>query len=110
MVVRKKVGNLDHKKERNEEEHNITEKYDNKSNNIKEEISRKKTWTWKRILLNICKALGLIIVLPAFLNFSALIHEEKQLRPEGLSISILFYYLLCTLPKMCHSSTVDIIY
>jgi len=82
MVVRKRAGNQDKKQEnRNAKERKeVTGTGDKKQ----EEVG----WTWKSILINVAKAFLLITILPAFLNFSALIREEKELRPEGVLIDV----------------------
>jgi len=58
----------------------------------KVKISKKKTadadnttssWSLRWFVTTACKVFLIVIVLPAFLNFSALIHEEKQLVPPG---------------------------
>lgn len=61
------------------------------SEKVKVKSAEKETgesWNCKNVLLNISKGLLLIIVLPAFLNFSALIREEKELKPEGVLIDV----------------------
>ena len=45
-------------------------------------------WNWRGITMSILQVLALVTVLPAFLNFSALIREERELRPDGVVIDI----------------------
>lgn len=85
MVIRKRVTN--HQKEGAVKECKTNDKTDGKSDK-EDEKCKGNTWNWKRILINICKALALFVLLPAFLNFSALVREEKELRPEGVLIDV----------------------
>ena len=68
---------------------------ESKQEHSTEERSRMKTI--QNVLLNILKVMSLIIIVPAFLNFAALMREEKELKPDGKNyyIYIYIYYFFC---------------
>merc|ERR1712243_467609 len=83
MVTRKRVADP----KECVKESNTSDKSDDKPRKEVED-SKGSIHNWKRIFINICKVLLVIIVLPAFLNFSALVREEKELFPDGVLIDI----------------------
>lgn len=52
------------------------------------------SWSILAIAKNILKGLLLLIFIPAFLNYAALVREERELKPEGLSYLYIQYFLL----------------
>jgi len=46
------------------------------------------SWDWKGIMITTLQLFALVAVLPAFLNFAALIREERELRPDGVVIDV----------------------
>ncbi|XP_047145907.1 uncharacterized protein LOC100199358 isoform X1 [Hydra vulgaris] len=49
---------------------------------------KEKNSSWKYILSSSLKCIAFILVLPPFLNFAALIQEEKSFKPEGIMIDV----------------------
>lgn len=44
----------------------------------------KESWSFSKLLKDAGKFLLLLLVVPAFLNYAALMKEEKELKPEGI--------------------------
>ena len=67
------------------------EKEDNDINNNKNK-EKSSEWSITKLLIDAAKALLLIILVPAFLNYAALIKEEKELKPQGVD-TFHFYFI-----------------
>lgn len=48
----------------------------------------KESWSFSKLLKDAGKFLLLLLVVPAFLNYAALMKEEKELKPEGYLIDV----------------------
>lgn len=92
MAVKQRPVSKGKTKEENNDNKNKTEDQNKEEEEPKIQSSgaptKTSSVTWKGVLLNIGKVLLLLLFVPAFLNFSALVREEKELRPDGVLIDV----------------------
>ena len=70
---------------------------------VKKDEQKEKSWSITKLFKDGLKGLLLILIVPAFLNYAALVKEEKELKPKGfilnfhLVISFNLFYILLNL-------------
>ena len=80
MTVRNRKLKNDTEKEEKEKDGEKTEK--DPSQTVKPP-DKTTTWSFFGIVQNVLKVSFLIFIVPVFLNYTALIKEERELKPEG---------------------------
>ena len=67
---------------------------------LKKKKDKEKSSSWKHRLTNILKYIVVFLAVPPFLNFAALIQEEKVLKPEGYFLIPRLYNRMKYIVKM----------
>jgi len=76
------------RKQKNDDEHGNEQNTELEKDESQDSKPLHPTWSFFGIIQNILKVLFLLFIVPVFLNYTALIKEERELKPEGFTIDV----------------------